>query len=419
MLARSFVGDPGQSLTRPPPQPFSLPLSQPGKGVGNIVATAPKGKCGAQRVVEFVGVDKANSCVRIFSTKFGVQNLAGDCDKSTAGMVNGNGNTARFKSPAGVAFLGADGTGDLIVSDTSNHVLRKISMSGWIADSILSNGSTTVTVSLFSGKYTTSDLLLSASYIEGSATTAQFFNPTRLVRHSPSGNLVLYDSNNYVLRIIMPDGSTQLLAGTPKSPGIADGGRNTARLYNVLSLTDEYRGLLYFTDYANSAGYIRAVVYTTGVVSTIAGTKSPSADLVLAGAPNAGVLYGYANGIVPNVQLPKPTSLILDSVDGLLYVGDEVSVNVRKFDISSATLSEFLGMAPKGPSTNAVSGSKMGRASSMTWMQPATGFVCEQPGFPKTIYIPDCLAGHIVNVTPYGVCGETVLSPTSCWPYRL
>ena len=176
-----FAGAAGQPLTNPPPQPFGLPLVTAGKGLGCLQQLAPQ-TCTASAVV-FVAVDPSNSCVKIVSSVFGMKVLAGVCGSS--GYANGAGDVARFNSPGGVAFMGAGGTGDLIVADANNMVLRRIAMVGWNPASLAVNstaGSPSVVVSLFSG--VTGPIPTSFNYAVGSAAASKWYYPTRIIRHA-------------------------------------------------------------------------------------------------------------------------------------------------------------------------------------------------------------------------------------------
>ena len=134
----------------------------------------------------FVAANVLNHCIIIVTTS-GVKILAGFCGKS--GSTNGAGDVAMFSSPQGVAFTGPGNTGDIIVADLSNNVLRKISMAGFNPNAVSADpkkGSPSVTVSLLSGTVATV-ISTAFSYKIGSASESLFSGPTRITRHS-SGN---------------------------------------------------------------------------------------------------------------------------------------------------------------------------------------------------------------------------------------
>ncbi len=56
-----------------------------------------------------------------------VSTLAGGGGGTLTGYVDGIGAVARFNNPRGVSFLS---TGDVVVADTNNHLIRKITSSG-------------------------------------------------------------------------------------------------------------------------------------------------------------------------------------------------------------------------------------------------------------------------------------------------
>ena len=182
LVVNYFAGAPGQPLINPPPPPFGLPLVAADKGLGCLMQLAPH-TCTTSAVV-FVAVDPSNSCIKIISSDYGMKILAGVC--GSAGYADGAGNVAHFATPSGIAFTGAGGTGDIIVADTNNMVLRRIAMAGWNPASLATNlsaGSPSVTVSLFSGRYA-STLPTTFSYAVGGAAASLWYYPTRIIRHT-------------------------------------------------------------------------------------------------------------------------------------------------------------------------------------------------------------------------------------------
>jgi hypothetical protein len=99
-----------------------------------------------------------------------VTTLAG----STSGFADGNGPTAKFSGPNGVAV---DSLGNVYVGDTANHRIRKVTPAG--------------DVSTLAGS--------GAGFANGSGTTAQFNKPYGVAVDS-SGNVYVADETNHRLR---------------------------------------------------------------------------------------------------------------------------------------------------------------------------------------------------------------------------
>ena len=113
-----------------------------------------------------------------------LETLAGN---GTSGFINGNGTTARFYYPEGIAV---DASGNVYVADTYNHAIRKITPTG--------------TVSTFAGNGT-------SGFTNGNGTTARFKFPYGIALDA-SGKLYVADSGNDAIRVITPGGDVSTLA---------------------------------------------------------------------------------------------------------------------------------------------------------------------------------------------------------------
>src|ERR1043165_6854707 len=134
-----------------------------------------------------------------------IQRIAPDGSvTSIAGGVEGygDGDNAQFNSPSGLAVGPA---GSLIVADTGNNRIRRVSIHG-----------ETSTIA-GAGR---------AGYADGPANQAQFNGPIG-VAVDAHGNIYVADSYNDRIRLITPDGRVSTVAGKG-TPGYADGDRNNA-----------------------------------------------------------------------------------------------------------------------------------------------------------------------------------------------
>ncbi len=128
-----------------------------------------------------------------------IEVLAGS---GSAGFGDGVGAAAQFNSPHGVAV---DGEGSIIIADTGNHRVRKITPDG--------------TVSTLAGSG-------SAGFADGAGASEQFHCP-REVAVDGEGNIIIADWDNHRVRKITHDGTVSTLAGSG-SRGFADGAGATA-----------------------------------------------------------------------------------------------------------------------------------------------------------------------------------------------
>ena len=191
------------------------------------LATAPNGTV-------FVA-DYSNHRIRAISPAGGVSTLAG----GAKGFVNGTGSKARFNGPIGIAL---DQQGRVVVSDYSNHSIRRVTMQGVVT----TIGGTGV-----------------AGYRDGSAGVSRFRYPWGITTDS-AGRVFVADRHNHRIRAIHPNGTVTRIAGT--TAGFLDGdGLTKARLHYPMGLAADANGTLWVGDY--STRRIRKVVPSANACS--------------------------------------------------------------------------------------------------------------------------------------------------------
>ncbi|MCL2400163.1 MAG: hypothetical protein FWC91_10555, partial [Defluviitaleaceae bacterium] len=203
-------------------------------------------------------VDSANHAIRIIDGN-NVYTFAG----GRAGRANGSLASARFTWPSAIAM---DDHGNIFVTDTLNHTIRRIGINGMVT-----------TVAGSSGR---------AGYANGSAHRARFNSPMGIAVSPDGQTIYVADTGNHAIRVI-ENGMVRTLAGTridyrqqgEEAPvgGFLDGYDSLFNLPQGLFLLDD---MLIVADSANHR--IRAVK-PSGEVITLAGTGEP------------GYLNGYAN----------------------------------------------------------------------------------------------------------------------------
>ena len=127
--------------------------------------------------------------------------------KTKRGFADGEGTDARFNAPRGIAM---DGEGNLLVADTINHALRKVTLRCGTVSTIAGNGE--------------------AGYTDGIGAAARFDDPWGIAVDA-QGAISVADSENHCLRQVAPgDGAVSTLAGdAEEGSGFADGQGETAR----------------------------------------------------------------------------------------------------------------------------------------------------------------------------------------------
>ncbi|MCB1144751.1 MAG: hypothetical protein KDK54_21055 [Leptospiraceae bacterium] len=240
--------------------------------------------------------------------------------KGTSGSADGTGTAATFKNPVGVV---SDGT-NLFVCDSYNHAIRKI---------IISTGAVT-TLAGTKGTSGTAD---------GTGTAATFNTPYGIT--TDGTNLYVAEFDNHAIRkIVISTGVVTTLAGTKGTSGTTDGTGTAATFKVPMGITTDGSNL-YVADYLNSA--IRKIVISTGVVTTLAGTKGAS---------------GSADGTGTAATFSGPTGITTDGTN--LYVADLINHAIRKIVISTGEVTTLAG-------TKGTTGTADGTGTAATFNRPS------------------------------------------------
>jgi formylglycine-generating enzyme required for sulfatase activity len=225
--------------------------------------------------------DQQNNRIRKITQNGNVTTLAGS---RSVGYADGRGNSASFYYPSGVA---ADDSGSFYVSDTENHVIRKITQNGDV---------TTLAGSGIAG------------FADGQGTSASFSYPCG-VAIDRSGNLYVADVKNHRIRKITQNGDVTTLAGSGVA-GFADSQGTSASFDNPTGVTVDNSGNLYVADKDNHR--IRKIT-PNGTVSTLAGSG----------------IAGFVDKEGTLARFSFPTGLAMDE-SGNLYVADRGNNRIRK-----------------------------------------------------------------------------------------
>jgi len=236
----------------------------------------------------------SNNLIRKIATDGTVSTLAGN---GTAGYINGSASSAEFNHPVQVAV---DYGGNVYVADYANSVVRKITPAG--------------TVSTLAGSGT-------AGYANGTGSTAMFNGPQGLV-FDRSGNLIVCDKANQVIRSITPSGVVTTIAGVPGAAGYVNGAGTVARFNYPTAITIDAIGNFYVAEFNNNC--IR-VISPSLAVSTLSGTT----------------VAGLNNGTGSVTTFHNPYGVALDG-RGNLYVSDYFNAVIRKVAYAPYSLNNAL-----------------------------------------------------------------------------
>ena len=253
--------------------------------------------------------DTSNIVVRQITLAGVVSTLAGG--PGLGGTSDGTtGSAARFSLPGGVAF---DGSENLYVTDLASQTIRKV---------VISSGAVTTVA----GKASIS------GSANGVGTAALFYQPALLAIDNSGNAYVPEQLNNDVRKIVLASMTVTTLAGTG---GSSDGTGSSARFDGPRTVVTDGQGNLYVADEFNNT--IRKVVISTGAVTTIAG--------------QAGVA-GSANGTGTAAQFNNPSGVAVDG-SGNEYVADTLNDTIRVIN-SSGVVSTLAGTAGSAGSLDGV-----------------------------------------------------------------
>lgn len=205
-----------------------------------------------------------------------VTTLAG----STQGFADGEGLTAQFNFPSGVAITG----GNIYIADKDNYKIRKITETG--------------EVSTLAGSI--------QGFADGIGASAMF-NFIRSIVADASGNLYVADSGNHKIRKITQDGVVTTLAGSTQ--GSSDGTGASAQFNYPMGVAIDGSNNIYVADYFNQK--IRKIT-SSGDVSTLAGSY-----------------IGFVDGTSASAQFKYPSGVAIDAI-GNVYVADSGNHKIRK-----------------------------------------------------------------------------------------
>ena len=241
--------------------------------------------------------DQSNNRIRKIVVATGVvTTLAGS---GTLGNADGTGVAAQFNYPNGVAV---DGSGNVYVSDQSNHRIRKI---------VVATGVVTTLAGSTSGN------------ADGTGVAAQFNYPMG-VAVDGSGNVYVADQNNNRIRkIVVATGVVTTLAGN-SAQGNADGTGAAAQFSSPNGVAVDGSGNVYVADLNNNR--IRKIVVATGVVTTLAGSSTA----------------GSGDGTGAAAQFNSPRGVAVDG-SGNVYVAEQSNTHIRKIVVATGVVSTLAG----------------------------------------------------------------------------
>ncbi len=206
-------------------------------------------------------------------------------------------------------------------------------------------------------------------YADGTGTEAQFSNPFGLAVAS-DGMIYVADQYNFSIRKITPAGVVTTWAGSPTTPGPADGTGTAAQFTYPCGITIASDGTVYVADTYNFK--IRKIT-PAGVVTTLAGSEA----------------WGTADGTGTAAQFHYPIGIAV-AADGMVYVSENGSSKIRKIT-PEGVVTTFAG--------NGASGYTDGTGTAAQFNYPYALAIAPD----GTLYVADTGNNRIRKITQGGV----------------
>lgn len=247
--------------------------------------------------------DFENQRIRKIDISGNVTTIAGN---GNIGYLDGNNKDAEFDYPRGIVM---DIEGNLFISDSWNHRIRKINLT----DSI---------VSTFAGGGINTGVSSIGDHIDGSDTTARFYTPSGLAIDGEN-NIYVADAYNHRIRKITPDAIVSTIAGSgPIGAGVggySNGDALTSLLNTPTELFVATDGRIYISDTYN----YRVRLLDDETLFDVAGNGDA----------------GYEDGIDSLAEFKFTRGIVLDASKEHIYVCDYTNRRIRKI-----TLNYFTGL---------------------------------------------------------------------------
>ncbi len=284
-------------------------------GATTLTSTPVTGlSTGLAKTSDVYGIDQVADGSFVFTTGSQVQRLSADLSVITlvaggeiVGSADGVAATASFKFPGGIVH---DGAGNLFVTDTGNHTIRRIATDG-----------TVTTIAGMAGVPGSAD---------GTGSAARFSNPVGIAL-GPDGDLYVADRENHLVRRVTVGGVVTTYAGSTQ--GYAEGPAAAAKFNLPNGIAVASNGDVIVSDLANDR--VRRILRAgnaAGAVETLAGNGTETAP--------------YPDGVGTAAVIKSPSGLVLR---GNTVVVRDLGGLLRQIDLATAAVTTITGARTLGP----------------------------------------------------------------------
>lgn len=239
--------------------------------------------------------DWTNNRIRWIADDGNVITVAGSGEK---GFQDGHGEEAQFDNPTAIAVLA---TGDLLVADTDNHAIRRVSPSGEVSTVVGAGGG-------------------GGWFKDGSTDVAMFDHPAG-VTAGLDGAVIVADTDNHRVRCISADGNVTTIAGTGER-GYRNGPGAQAQFSFPQGVAVDADGNVMVSERFDHR--IR-LISPDGMVRTFAGSGEG----------------GYCDGPAEQARFSRPWGITVDAYGGGILVADTYNHCVRRIATDGTVSTPF------------------------------------------------------------------------------
>ena len=309
--------------------------------------------------------DTFNHTIRKVTSAGVVTTLAGSA--GAWGINDGMGSAARFFHPYGVAV---DSSGNVLVADTGNWAIRKVTSAGVVTtlagsaalltfpQGLAVDSAGNVFVACSGGGGNTILKVTSAGVVttlagraaqsgtnDGTGSAARFNNPGGVAVDS-AGNVFVADTDNDTIREVTSAGMVTTIGGLAGVSGGVDGIGSSAIFASPSGIALDSAGTLYVADPDNnrvikgtlSVGNTNAAVTLTDLSQTYDGTAKPIAYTTVPPGLTVNVTYDGS----PNPPTNVGSYAVSGTVNDLNYQGSATNTLVIQKATASVTLSNLV-----------------------------------------------------------------------------
>jgi sugar lactone lactonase YvrE len=293
--------------------------------------------------------------------------------KSELGHANGSLNVTTFFHPHSAIALP---DGRLLVTDTTNHLIRILTTTGSANYSGLDMGQDEANLPL--GAYNDDVLSLAA-----------FNNPTGLTIDA-QGIVYIADSENNAIRRISKDGKVTTLAGNGNT-GLDDGVGAKATFFKPSDVAVDNAGNVFVADTLN---HVIRKISAEGTVKTLTAPSARNFEYFPGAVENAGE---FLDGPIASAKFNEPSGLAIDA-KGNLYVSDRGNQRIRYIDFSAGTVSTVAGGGTYASTAAYVEGDYIDGAASESRLNAPEGLTVTADG---AVVFADSL-NHVIRILQNG-----------------